>query len=194
MIKKVCIYCASSPMIDAAFFDDAHVVATKLVENGISIQFGGGSTGLMGKLADTTLELGGEIIGIMPKFMQEIEWDHKGVSELILTETMAQRKERLIEGVDAVITLAGGSGTFEELFEVITLKRLGLFTKPIIILNTKKYYEPLKMLLQNAVEEKFMNPLHTEMWQFIDDPNDVVNAILSSRIWSEDAINYAAVK
>jgi len=191
---KVCVYCASSAKVDKKYFDDTKAVAKELVENNIEVVYGGGAVGLMGALADTVLELGGKIKGIIPHFMHEVEWTHKGVSDIEFTDTMHERKAKFLEGIDGIITLAGGSGTFEELLEVITLKRLGQFTKPIIILNTNNYYEPLKIMLERSVEEKFMNPQHLEMWKFVDNPKDVLQAIYNSPKWSEDAIKFAGVK
>jgi uncharacterized protein (TIGR00730 family) len=127
----------------------------------------------------------------MPKFMNEVEWAHKGVSDLELTETMHERKAKFLEGVDGIVALPGGTGTLEELLEAITLKRLGQFTKPIIILNTNGYYEPLCQMLGKAVSEKFMHPRHLEMWTFVDEPEGVIHALRASAPWDKDAIDFA---
>ncbi|KAB2870969.1 MAG: TIGR00730 family Rossman fold protein, partial [Bacteroidales bacterium] len=133
---KVCVYCASSNKVDEKYFKATEILAKNLAKNGITSVYGGGSNGLMGCLADTALQEGGKVIGILPHFMDKVEWGHKNLTELILVKDMHERKRLLIEGVDAVVALPGGCGTLEELMEVITLKRLGKFTKPIIILNT----------------------------------------------------------
>ena len=159
----------------------------------IHVIFGGGSRGLMGKLADVVLEEGGHIQGIMPQFMKKVEWGHPDVKDFIYTETMNARKELLIIGTDAVITLPGGSGTLEELLEVITLKRLGLFTQPIIILNTDGYYEPLKKMLERCVSEQFMHPKHLDMWTFVNEPHEVIPAIEQAAEWDGGAINFASI-
>lgn len=191
---KLCVYCASSAKVDKKFFDATEKTAEILVANNIEVVYGGGAVGLMGKLADTVLLHGGKIKGIIPHFMHEVEWTHKGVKDIEFTETMHERKAKFLVGIDGIITLAGGSGTFEELLEAITLKRLGKFAKPIIILNTDGYYNPLKELLENSVKEKFMNPQHLDLWKFVDTPEEILPAILNSPEWDENAIKFAGVR
>jgi uncharacterized protein (TIGR00730 family) len=147
----------------------------------------------MGKLADTVIAQGGQIKGIMPQFMNEVEWAHKSVTDIEFTKTMHERKAKFLENIDALIALPGGTGTLEELLEAITLKRLGQFTKPIIILNTNGYYDPLIMMLDRCVEEKFLRPIHAEMWTFVNQPEEVMSAINQSMEWDENAITFAAV-
>lgn len=193
-INQVCVYCASSPKIDSIYFEAADVLSTALVAADIRVVFGGGATGLMGRIADKVLELGGHITGIMPQFMQEVEWAHKGVQHFHFVGDMHERKKRFLDGTDALIALPGGCGTLEELLEAITLKRLGLFTKPIIILNTRGYYDPLLEMLEKCVQEGFMNSQHRDIWTVLDDPQHIVQAIKDAPQWSPDAINFAAVK
>lgn len=189
---KVCVYCASSTKINTAFFKATEVLAKELVKEQAQVVYGGGGVGLMGQLADTVLAEGGAIQGIMPQFMNEVEWGHEEVVDFVYTETMHERKAKLIDGVDAVVALAGGTGTLEELLEAITLKKLGLFTKPIIILNTNGYYDPLKEMLARCAEERFMRTQHLEMWSFVDNPEDVIPRIKRTKEWSSDAIQFAA--
>ncbi|WP_052593801.1 TIGR00730 family Rossman fold protein [Aureispira sp. CCB-QB1] len=191
---KVCVYCASSTKINAAFFEATDKLAKALVKEEVQVVYGGGGVGLMGQLADTVLAEGGQIQGIMPQFMNEVEWGHKKVLDFVYTQTMHERKAKLIDGVDAVIALAGGTGTLEELLEAITLKKLGLFTKPIIILNTNGYYDPLKEMLERCAEERFMSQEHMKMWSFVDQPEDVIPTIRSTKEWSKNAIKFAAVR
>jgi uncharacterized protein (TIGR00730 family) len=193
-MKRICIYCASSPKVDKSYFQAVEKLATILVSHDIEVVYGGGAIGLMGQLADTIIEKQGKIIGVMPHFMNDIEWAHKGVSQFIFTKTMAERKERLIENIDGLIALPGGSGTLEELFEVISLKRLGLFTKPIVILNTNDYYAPLKMMLERCVEENFMAEKHKDIWTFVDEPDEVMDALKNAAEWDENAIHFATVR
>ena len=193
-MKKIAVYCASSAKIDPVFFDAAKRLAKILVENNFHVVTGAGSVGLMGAVADAILEAEGEITGVIPEFMKKVEWDHKGIKNLIVTETMAERKTILFTGTDAVIALPGGCGTLEELFEVITLKRLGLYHKPILILNTKNYYAPLREMLGRCVEENFMAGAHLQMWTFIDEPEEFMSAYNNAANWSEDAIKFAAVR
>ena len=173
MIKTICVYCSSSDRIDQVYFKAAEELAKILVEKKIIVVFGGGSTGLMGKIADTVIKMNGEIIGIMPNFMKAIEWDHKGVYNFHFVEDMHARKKKFIDSSDALITLPGGSGTFEELLEAITLKRLGLHDLPIIILNTQGYFDPLIEMLNRAIEQQFLRPEDGNLWDVINEPEEI---------------------
>jgi uncharacterized protein (TIGR00730 family) len=190
---RICIYCASSAKIDEIYFEATERLAKILVNSKVHVVYGGGGHGLMGKLADTVIAQGGQIKGIMPQFMNEVEWAHKSVTDIEFTKTMHERKAKFLENIDALIALPGGTGTLEELLEAITLKRLGQFTKPIIILNTNGYYDPLIMMLDRCVEEKFLRPIHAEMWTFVNQPEEVMSAINQSMEWDENAITFAAV-
>lgn len=190
---RICVYCASSAKIDETYFEATERLAKILVNSGVQVIYGGGGHGLMGKLADTVLAQGGQIKGIMPQFMNEVEWAHKKVTDFEFTKTMHERKAKFLENIDALIALPGGTGTLEELLEAITLKRLGQFTKPIIILNTNGYYDPLILMLKRCVEEKFLRPIHAEMWTFVHQPEEVMSAINQSMEWDENAISFAAV-
>lgn len=190
---RICVYCASSAKIDETYFEATERLAKILVNSGVQVIYGGGGHGLMGKLADTVLAHGGQIKGIMPQFMNEVEWAHKSVTDFEFTKTMHERKAKFLENIDALIALPGGTGTLEELLEAITLKRLGQFTKPIIILNTNGYYDPLVLMLKRCVEEKFLRPIHAEMWTFVHQPEEVMSAINQSMEWDENAISFAAV-
>lgn len=186
---QVCVYCASSAQIHPDYFSATEALSKSFVEHGFSVVFGGGSSGLMGKLADAVLEAGGNIKGIMPQFMNEVEWGHRGVSDFVYTQTMHERKAKFLEGTDALVALPGGSGTFEELFEAITLKKLGQFTKPIVILNTRGYFEPFRQLMQRAVEENFVAEDHQEIWKIVDRPEDVVPTILATPKWNKGLVD-----
>ena len=191
---KVCVYCASSNKIHQKYFEATKKLAKQLVQQDIEVVFGGGSSGLMGKLADTVLGEGGKIKGIMPRFMNEVEWAHKGVSDFEFTDTMHERKALFLKGIDGIIALPGGTGTLEELLEAITLKRLGKFTKPIIILNTSGYYDPLSDMLNKSVQENFMNEKHLAMWKFVNQPGEVIPALLSAPGWDKNAIDFASYR
>jgi len=193
MERKICIYCASSNKVAPKHFEATDILATELVNHGITAVYGGGSAGLMGRLANTMLAQGGKVVGVLPRFMEKVEWGHKGLTELILVEDMHERKKLLINEVDAVVALPGGCGTLEELMEVITLKRLGKFTKPIIILNLDGFYTPLVELLDKMIEEKFMRPEHRSIWTVVNRPEEILPAIENAPEWSEDKINIAAV-
>jgi len=180
------VYCASSPRISKIYFEATEKLALNLVEHNIEVVFGGGSSGLMGKLADTVLEKGGKITGIMPHFMREVEWNHKGVQDFRFTSTMHERKQKFLENIDGVIALPGGCGTLEELLEVITLKRLGLFSKPIVILNTQGFYDPLKTMLEKCVSEQFMEKKHLNLWNFVNEPENVIESLQKNILQKSD--------
>lgn len=176
-VKRVCVYCASSPHIDRRYFEETRALSRLLVQAGIEVVYGGGAKGLMGCLADSIMEYGGKIKGIMPKFMNEVEWAHKSVEDMEFTESMHERKARFLEEVDALIALPGGSGTLEELLESITFKRLGLFHGPIAILNTNDYYAPLKVMLERSIAEGFMKAEHEKLWVFVNHPQEILDVL-----------------
>ena len=145
----------------------------------------------MRALADGALDAGGRVIGVIPRFMQELEWSHPDITELIVTQDMHDRKRRMMEMADAVVALPGGSGTFEELLEAITWKRLGLFTRPIVVVNTGGYYDPLIRQLETAIEGRFMDERHRNMWTVAASADEVPAAIDDSPDWSSSARSFA---
>lgn len=191
---RICVYCASSEQTDPAYRAAARQLGERLADAGCSVIYGGGSGGSMGALADGALARGGEVIGVLPRFMADLEWGHAGLTRLELVEDMRERKHRLLTGSDAVIALPGGCGTLEELFEAITLKRLGLYFNPIILLDTLGFYAPLDAFLQQVIAARFMNPEHAAMWQRVAAPEDVLPAIRATPRWREDARDYAVVR
>jgi uncharacterized protein (TIGR00730 family) len=193
ILNRITVFCASSRMVDSKYFEAARQLAEVLTQNNITAVYGGGAVGLMGALADYMLTNGGNITGVIPQFMLKVEWGHPEVKNMIVTKDMHERKQLLIDNADAVVALPGGSGTLEELLEVISLKRLGKFLKPIIIINTAGFYDPLVMLLNKMVEENFMRPDHLKMWKVIGHPSELIEAIHRSEAWNEDAINTAGV-
>jgi hypothetical protein len=191
--RKVCVYAASSRQVGRAYVDEAHRLGRLLARAGAAVVYGGGGSGLMGAVADGALGAGGRVVGVIPRFMVELEWAHRGLSELRVVNSLHQRKHQMVEGADAVIALPGGSGTFEELLEAITWKRLGLFTNPIVLVNTRGYFDPLLEMLLRAVNERFMDRRHLEMWSVVQRVEQVLPAIVEAPGWSEDARRFAAV-
>jgi len=188
---RICVYCASSPKVDEVYLAAAERLGREFASKGVGVVYGGGATGLMGRLADSVLACGGSIKGIMPKFMNDVEWAHKKVMDFEFTETMHERKAKFLEGIDGVVALPGGTGTLEELLEAVTLKRLGLFTKPIIIVNTKGFYDPLKAMFERCIDQAFMHPKHRGLWTFVDEPEQVLTAFNTAEPWGSDAIAFA---
>ncbi|HET6631738.1 MAG TPA: TIGR00730 family Rossman fold protein [Rhodanobacteraceae bacterium] len=191
---RICVYCASSQQSDAAYRAAATRVGELIAEAGHSLVYGGGSSGSMGAVADGALSRGGKVIGILPRFMADLEWGHPGLTQLELVEDMRERKHRLLTGSDAVIALPGGCGTLEELFEAITLKRLGLYLNPIVLLDTRGFYAPLETFMAQVIAEHFMNPEHAAMWQRVAEPEQVLPAIANAPTWNESARDYAVVR
>ena len=191
---RVCVYCASSQHCDPVYHAAANALGRRLAEAGCTIVYGGGAVGLMGSLANGALEAGGQVVGIIPRFMTEVEWQHPGVASLEIVEDMRERKHRLLTGSDAVVALPGGCGTLEELFEAITLKRLGLYFNPILLLNIRGFYAPLQGFMDSVIAGRFMNPEHAAMWQRVDRAADVLPTIRATPPWREDARDYAIVR
>lgn len=191
---RICVYCASSDGADPIYKETAFRLGAALADAGATVVYGGGGKGLMAAVADGALSKGGEVIGIIPRFMIEVEWQHPGLANLEIVEDMRERKHRLLTGSDAVIALPGGSGTLEELFEAITLKRLALYFNPIILLNTRNFYAPLHRFMQQTVDERFMNREHVDMWSLVDEVDDVLPRIRATPRWHEDARSFAGVR
>jgi uncharacterized protein (TIGR00730 family) len=192
-MQTVCVYCASSTQVKPSYFDATDRLSKLLAAAKLSVVYGGGSMGLMGQLADSTLAAGGRITGVIPRFMCDVEWNHNGLTELVLVQTMHERKEKMAMMADAVVALPGGCGTLEELLEVITWKRLGIFTKPIVIVNIEGYFDDLISMLDRAVDEHFMRDEHRQMWEVVETPEEVLSAIYNSVNWDENARSFAAL-
>ena len=152
-INSVCVYSASSTKIDAVYFQAADTLGRLLAEHRIRLINGAGSIGLMRSVADAVLKNGGEVTGVIPRFMVEQNWHHTGLTELIEVESMHERKQKMANLSDGIIALPGGCGTLEELLEIITWKQLGLYLNPIIILNTNRFFDPLLEMLEKAIDE-----------------------------------------
>lgn len=174
MIKSVCVYCASSKRVNPLYYDLAREIGILLAKHNIHCIYGGGSVGLMGSLAGGVLSQNGLITGIIPKFMCELEWNHTSLSELILVETMHERKELMMRKAGAAIALPGGIGTFEELIEAITWRKLGLFNNPIYIVNINNYFNNLIEMLENTIDEKFMDEEDRNLWKVVNDAEELL--------------------
>ena len=190
---RICVYCASSRSCDPLYHDAARRLGALIAGRSWSIVYGGGGDGSMGALAAGALSAGGRVTGVIPRFMMELEWAHAGLSDLRVVDDMRTRKHIMITGSDAVVALPGGSGTLEELFEAITLKRLGMYLKPIVIVNMNGFYDPLLGQLGRCVGERFMDAQHTAMWTAVDSVDEVIGAITAAPAWGSDARTFARV-
>jgi len=190
---RICVYCGSSRQCDSVYVEAAERLGSELARNGATIIYGGGAVGLMGALAQGALSQGGKIIGIIPGFMKELEWGHRGLSELRVVRDLQERKRSMIEDANAVVALPGGSGTLDELLEAVSLKRLALFLGPIVVLNTRSYFDHLLLALERCISERFMDPRHRSMWSVVNEPREVLPAIHSAPPWDSSSINFAGV-
>ena len=136
---------------------------------------------------------GAHVHGVIPGFLNTVEHGHQNLSQLDVVSDMRERKHRMLVDSDAVVTLPGGSGTFEEVFEVLTLKRLGAYLGPIVLVNTNNYFDRLVDFLNHSVNERFMSEIHLEMWSLVDEPEQVFDAMLSAKEWSRDARKFASM-
>src|ERR1700758_1379592 len=191
--RAVCVYCASSRLAHPDYRAAARRLGEVLAAQGVGIVYGGGAVGSMGALADGALSHGGRVIGILPRFMADLEWGHKGLTDLQLVEDLRTRKHMMLTLSQAAIALPGGSGTLEEVLEAITLKRLGLYLNPILLVNTRGFFAPLIELLARAVEERFMDERHAQMWEVVAQPEEVPEALRRAPAWGEDARSFAAL-
>ncbi len=155
-METICIFAGSSVGNRKIYTETAKDLAASIIDHGYKIVFGGGSNGLMGILADSAIDAGGHITGIITEQLNNIEVGHKGLSELVIVETMHDRKKEMAERSDAVVCLPGGVGTWEEFFESLTWNQLGLQSKPIILLNLDDYYSLLSEFIEHSVAEGFL--------------------------------------
>lgn len=192
-IKNVCVYSASSTKIAPVYFAVAEELGQLLALRGINLINGAGSIGLMAATSNACLEAGGTVTGVIPHFMVEENWHHKGLTQLIETETMHERKQTMAELSDGVIALPGGCGTMEELLEIITWKQLGIYLNPIVILNIDGFYNPLLEMLQRAIDGNFMRPEHQNIWQVATSAQQAIELLYTSPIWNKDIRKFAAI-
>lgn len=175
--KEIAVYCASSAHIDPLYFEAASELGRLMAQKGYTCVNGAGKEGLMGALNDAVLAHGGRAKGIIPQFMVDAGWGHEHLTERVVTQTIHERKAAMVKLADAVIALPGGVGTLEELSEIITWKQLGLFKKPVIILNVNDYYLPLLAFFDKMIEEKFMSGAYRELWRVAHTPQEAITLI-----------------
>ena len=192
-IKNVCVYSASSTKIAPVYFAVAEELGRLLASQGINLINGAGSIGLMGATSNATLEAGGTVTGVIPHFMVEQNWHHTGLTQLIETETMHERKQLMAELSDGVIALPGGCGTMEELLEIITWKQLGLYLKPIVILNIQGFYDPLLEMMERAIDGNFMRSEHRAIWQVATSAQEAIDLLHTTPWWNKEVRKFAAI-
>lgn len=189
----ITVYAASSGQVLERYWQAAHQLGHCLAAHGHTLVNGAGRTGLMGATIDGILAAGGRAVGVIPQFMVEEHWEHTGMSELIVTPDMHSRKERMAQMADACIACPGGVGTLEELLEVITWKQLGLFLRPIVVLNTDDFFGPLLAQLERCAEQQFMRRIHTDIWQVAATPEEAVRLCEETPLWDANVRRFAAL-
>lgn len=189
----VCVFAASSSRIDKRYADHASELGALFARAKMNVIYGGGGIGLMGILADAVLANGGDITGVIPSFMNDEGWGHPRVSEMIITSDMGERKKNMFAKADAVVALPGGIGTLEELTEAITLKQLGLFRGPIVILNTLNFYNSFIGFLEHMIEGNFLRKEHRGIWEVASTPGEVLTALTNNKSWIDDPRRIAKI-
>ena len=192
-IHSVCVYSASSTKINPVYFKAAEELGSLLAEHHIRLINGAGSIGLMCAVADAVLKNGGEVTGVIPRFMVEQNWHHTGLTELIEVESMHERKQKMANLRDGIVALPGGCGTLEELLEIITWKQLGLYLNPIVILNVNGFFDPLLEMLGKAIDENFMRQQHGDIWKVAQTPEEALRLLYETPVWDISIRKFAAI-
>ncbi len=175
---NVCVFCGSSTGKNPVFAQTAAELGVLLAENSHSLVYGGGKVGLMGVIADAVLNKGGEVIGIIPKFLMDREVGHSGVTKLEVVQSMHQRKQRMADLSDAFVAMPGGWGTLEEVAEILTWRQLGLITNPVILLNVNNFFGPLIAQLNGMVDEGFVRKEYMNNLRIASTPKEVLSLII----------------
>jgi uncharacterized protein (TIGR00730 family) len=178
-VQRACIFCGSSPGARPAYTEAAEDLGMLLVQNGITLVFGGATVGLMGRLADTVVSEGGEAIGVIPQALVDREIAHLGLTDLHVVDTMHERKQRMADLSDAFVALPGGLGTLDELFEIYTWGQLGMHRKPIGLMNVEGYFDGLVGFLEHAVAERFVREDHRDMLIVEEEPAPMLERLQS---------------
>ena len=192
-IHSVCVYSASSTKINPVYFKAAEELGSLLAEHHIRLINGAGSIGLMCAVADAVLKNGGEVTGVIPRFMVEQNWHHTGLTELIEVESMHERKQKMANLSDGIVALPGGCGTLEELLEIISWKQLGLYLNPIVILNVNGFFDPLLEMLGKAIDENFMRQQHGDIWKVAQTPEEALRLLYETPVWDISIRKFAAI-
>jgi uncharacterized protein (TIGR00730 family) len=174
-MDRICVYCGSHPGTDPAFLDRAAAFGRLVAERDLGLVYGGGDVGLMGAVADAALAAGGEVYGVIPEALAEREVAHRGLTELVVVDSMHARKRLMADLADGFVALPGGFGTLEELVEMLTWAQLGFHTDPCGLLNVAGYYDGLVSFVDSQVDAGFVDPRHRELLTVTDDPVDLLD-------------------
>jgi len=186
--KSICVFCGSRTGNDPDFALEAKKLARNMAERHIEFVYGGGSIGIMGTLAQEVLDHGGRVTGVIPEFLQNLEVGHDHLSELIITDSMHERKRTMFERSDAFVVMPGGLGTMDETFEILTWKQLRLHDKPIIILDCKDYWQPFESLVDTMIKQGFAHEGVHDLYQIVKTADDVFDALKDMPITNEEVL------
>lgn len=181
-MRRICVFCGSSPGARPAYADAARALGREIVARGMSLVYGGGQVGLMGVVADAVLDAGGEVTGVIPQALAAREIAHHGLTDLRIVDSMHTRKATMAALADAFVALPGGFGTYEEFFEVVTWTQLGVHRKPCGLLNVDGFYDPLIALLDHAVTERFIRPQHRATILVEADPAALLSSLADATL------------
>ena len=179
-LSSICVFCGSNGGAQAAYLEAAEAVGRGLAQRGVRVVYGGGKVGMMGAVADAARAAGGEVIGVIPQAIFDLEIGHTGIDDLRVVGSMHERKALMAELSDAFIALPGGIGTLEEVFEVYTWAQLGIHTKPLGLLDVAGYFQPLVAFLDHAVRERFLRPEMRTLLAVSDDLDELLAALAAS--------------
>jgi uncharacterized protein (TIGR00730 family) len=177
MIQSVCVFCGSAPGVHEEHMGAATSLGTLLAERGIQLVYGGAKAGLMGAVADAALARGGKVVGVMPRALQQYEVAHRGLTELLWTEDLHERKRRMAERADAFVVLPGGYGTLEEALEVISWKQMRMHDKPIVLIDTRGFFQPLVALADSVVKHGFAYAPAHALFTLVPRPEELPAAL-----------------
>lgn len=178
-VRSVCVFCGANPGLNPEYVEAAQTFGRTLAEQGLTLVYGGGNIGLMGEVADAVLAAGGKVIGVIPTFLKDKEVAHLGLSELIVTHSMHERKAKMAELSDAFVALPGGLGTFEELFEMVTWSQLSIHAKPVSLYNVNGFYDRLLDFVRHAAAEGFMRKENLALLLSADSAEGVLSTLRS---------------
>lgn len=178
-MRSVTVYCSSSGALEPHFMEGARDVGHALAERGLELVYGGGSIGLMGECARAAKERGGRVVGIITRKLMDLEQGWNGCDELVVVETMQQRRRMLMDRADGYVVLPGGLGTYEEFFEVLVARQLGDHRKPIAVVNHDRYYDPLVAMIEHGIEHRFVRPAIRDVLTVVTDGRRALAELLA---------------
>jgi uncharacterized protein (TIGR00730 family) len=176
-IKSLCVFCGASNNIPQKFLDIGTAFGEMLAKRGIRLVYGGGDCGVMGAVANSTMKNGGQVTGVFPVSLRNIENEHQSLTEIIIVDTMHTRKMGMFERSDAFIVFPGGFGTMDEMFEILTWKQLQLHDKPVVIFNYHGYWDPLIVLMKNIIEVGFAKPVNATYYKVVDELEEIMDVL-----------------